>query len=191
LKDLSGKGHHGKLQQTQRVQGRQGQALKLDGQGRVTLPSVPSGLDPANKPFTVGAWCKPEQGDGVLISHGGGGQGFSLYLKDSVPHFALRSGGELFLVSGKTKLTLGEWVHLSADLKSTGNIRVLADGKPAASIKANAIRAKPKEGLTIGDDPGSSVGDYRGPLPFSGLIEDVRIYWGELDTEGLEAWAKK
>jgi len=189
--DQSGKGHHGQLQQAARIQGKQGQALKLDGQGRVTVSSVPASLDPANKPFAVGMWCKTQRPDGVLISHGGAGQGFSLYLEDGKPNFALRSGGEIFHVSGKTNLPLGEWVHLSADLKSTGDIRLLVNAKSAGSVKATAIRSKPKEGLTLGADPGSVVGGYQGPLPFSGLIEDVRIYWGELDVEALEAWATR
>jgi hypothetical protein len=33
------------------------------------------------------------------------------------------------------------------------------------------------------------VGNYKTPLNFRGLIEDARLYWGELGEEALEAWA--
>ncbi len=187
--DISGKGHHGKVQQAESAPGRQGRALKLTGQSEVALSPLPASFDPANKPFTVGAWCKPEQGDGMLISAGGGGQGFALYLRGSLPHFGVRAGGELAVVQGKNKLPPGQWTHLTGVFKASGEITLLVDGKPAGSAPASPIGRKPREGLTLGADPGSRVGDYDGPLPFRGLIEDARVYWGQLDPDAQKNWS--
>ena len=190
LPDQSGKGHAGKPQQVRRVKGLISDALRLDGQGQVTVGS-PRTLDPAQKGLTVGAWCRPENPDGVLISMGGGAQGFSLYLKDGVPHFALRSGGQMFDVQATNRISLAEWTHLAAMLHDNGSVQLLVNGKPAGSRKAQAIRSKPREGLTVGADPGGAVGDYAAPSSWHGLIEDVRLYWGQLDKDALEDWSTK
>lgn len=191
VSDASGQGHRGKLEHGERVAGRKGQALRLNGQGHLSVVSVPASLNPAQKPFTVGAWIRPEQPDGVVISWGGGAQGFSLYVEKGVPHFALRSGSELSAVRGQERVPPGAWTHLSAMLQASGELSLLVNGRSVGSTNAPPIRRKPAEGLTIGADPGSHVGDYAGPLPWQRLIEDVRLYWGEPDRATLQEWRSK
>jgi hypothetical protein len=190
LPDQSGKGHAGKAQRVQRVKGRKSDALQLDGTGQVAAGS-PRTLDPSKKGFTVGAWCKPEKADGVVLSMGGGAQGFSLYVKDGVPRFALRAGGKLFEAQAGPKIPVNEWTHLAVMLHDNGDLQMLVNGKPAGSKKAQAIRSKPHEGFTIGADPGGAVGDYTSPMPWHGLIEDPRVYWGQLDKDALEDWVAR
>jgi hypothetical protein len=43
----------------------------------------------------------------------------------------------------------------------------------------------------VGADLDSRVGDYESALGWNGLLEDVRVYWGELGKEALEEWAGK
>jgi len=186
-KDASGKGNDGTLRGGQFVAGRTGQALRLDGQGSV---SVAARLDPSAKPFTVGAWCKPDAADGVLIAQGGGSHGFALYLKEAQPHFAVRSAGTLAALAGREKLKLNQWVHLTGVLNARGELHLWIDGKDAGvSAKSGAIAARPADKLEVGNDSGSRVAEYGPATAWSGLIEDVRLYWGELETEQIEKWA--
>lgn len=189
--DASGRGHTATATQVQTVPGRKATALKLDGQGQLTLNPAPATLVPVEKGFTVGAWCQPEKADGVLVSLGGVRHGFSLYLREGRPHFALRSAGRLFTVAAKQKVPLNTWTHLAVRLQPTATLQVLVHAEPVGSTTASALVAVPAEGLTVGADPGSAVGDYAGPLPWAGLIEDLRLYWGQLDTAALETWANR
>ena len=188
VKDISGKANHGKLVGGEVTTGLRGKALKLAGQGEV---EVLGRLDSSSKPFTVGAWCKPESGDGVLISQGGGSHGFAIYLRSGLPHFAVRSGGTLAVAAGMEKLPEGEWVHLSGLLMARGEISLRVNGKEVAKAKSAAIAAKPFDKMEIGDDSSNRVSDYGAATAWRGLIEDVRLYWGELDVETFSRWAGK
>ncbi len=186
VKDASGRGNDGRLSSGEVVAGRKGRALKLAGQGSV---AVEGRLDSSMKPITVGAWCRPEAADGVILSQGGGSHGFALYLRDGVPQFAVRSQGKLSLVSGKDKLRLGEWAHLSGTLNDLGEIQLRVEGKLVASAVSGPIAAKPFDKMEVGNDSSNRVSEYGAATGWKGLIEDVRVYWGELDSEKLEAWA--
>lgn len=168
------------------VTGRRGKALKFDGQGSVVVGAK---LDPSGKPFTVGAWCRPESADGVIIAQGGGSHGFALYVKDGLPQFAVRSRGTLSVVGGKEILVPGQWAHLTGLLNARGEIRLRVNGKVVGMAKSGAIAAKPADGLSIGDDTGSKVGAYGAATAWRGLLEDARVYWGELDVEAIESWS--
>ncbi len=188
VKDISGKANHGKLVGGEVTTGLRGKALKLAGQGEV---EVLGRLDSSSKSFTAGAWCKPESGDGVLISQGGGSHGFAIYLRNGLPYFAVRSGGTLAVAAGMEKLPVGEWVHLSGLLMARGEISLRVNGKEVAKAKSAAIAAKPFDKMEIGDDSSNRVSDYGAATAWRGLIEDVRLYWGELDVETFNRWAGK
>jgi len=188
VKDISGKSNDGKLMGGEVTPGLRGKALKLAGQGKV---EVLGRLDSSSKPFTTGAWCKPESGDGVLISQGGGSHGFAIYLRNGMPHFAVRSGGTLAMAAGTEKLPEGEWVHLSGMLMARGEIVLRVNGKEVAKAKSAAIAAKPFDKMEVGDDSSNRVSDYGTATAWQGLIEDVRLYWGELDVETFNRWTGK
>jgi len=188
VKDSSGKGNDGKSSGGEAAMGRKAKALKLDGQASIAFGTR---LDPSGKPFTVGAWCKPESADGVIIAQGGGSHGFALYLKEGMPQFAVRSRGALSVVSGKEKLAPGEWTHLAGVLNARGELHLRVNGKHAAMTKGGAIAVKPADGLSVGDDTGSKVGVDGNSTAWRGLLEDVRLYHGELDVESIESWAAK
>jgi hypothetical protein len=65
------------------------------------------------------------------------------------------------------------------------------NGKDVGTKKSGAIAVKPSDGLSIGDDTGSKVGIYGAATAWRGLLEDARLYWGELDSEAIENWATK
>jgi len=191
VKDSSPKGHSAKSTGAAAVAGRKGRAFSFSGDGAVAIADTPATLNAARKPFTVGAWCKPESNNGVVISLGGAAHGFSLYVQDGAPCVAVRAGGQLATVRGKTNLVTGEWTHLAAILGAGGEVRLLVNGNLAGSAKSGGIQAKPRDGLTLGADPGSRVGAYNSDLRWRGLIEDARLYWGELDRDELDEWSAK
>jgi arylsulfatase A-like enzyme len=146
-------------------------------------------LDPAGKPITVGAWCTPAEGDGVVLAQGGASTGYTLYLKGGQPHFGVRSGGTLKEAVGQGKLTLGMKVHLAGILDENLELHLYVNGKEVARGRGHFLSGKPADPLTIGRDGGSAVGEYDPPLPFQGELKDIRIYWGGLGLPELRKWA--
>ncbi len=146
-------------------------------------------LDPSAKPLTVGARCRPKAGDGVLVAHGGGSLGYSLYLKGGVPRFAIRSEGLLVEVAGKQALPMNQSIHVAGVLDVESKLRLYVDGRCVARADGQFIAQKPADGLSIGADAGSFVAKYENPMPFKGELTDIRIYWGALDDASLRTWA--
>ncbi len=148
------------------------------------------GIDPALKPFTVGATCKPAAADGVLIADGGASEGFSLYLKDGKPRFAIRSGDQLFQVVGPNALALNRSANVVGMLSPDSKLRLFVDGNPAGTADGMPISRRPFDGLSLGQDSGSLVGEYDTRLKFEGELSDLRIYWGTLDEAAIRNWAQ-
>ena len=161
--------------------------MKFSGDGAVVVQPSPPSLDPTYRPLTVGAWCKPESGDGVIVAHGNRTFGYSLYLKDRAPHFAVRLSGLLLEVRGEKPVELDEWVHLAATINPSGQVTLLVAGRPAATLRqGHFVTQPPREALNVGADLGRPVGEYEAPMQFDGLIRDVRVYWGVLGD--MHSW---
>ncbi len=151
-----------------------------------TMPRI----DPSLKPFTVGAACKPTALNGVLLADGGASQGFSLYLKDGKPHFAIRSADQLFEVIGSDTVKLNQPVNIVGMLLPDATLRLFVNGQPAGTAPGMAISRRPADGLSLGQDSGSFVGEYDTSLKFQGELSDLRIYWGTLDEAAVREWAQ-
>ena len=141
--------------------------------------------DVVNKPFSVGLWITPRSGNGVAVALGGASHGFSLFLQDGVPHFAIRCAGELFVVKARQPVPLNERAHIAGVLHANGNIQLIVNGKAAGSTPAGPITARPRDGFSIGSDTGSAVGAYDAPFALDGATEAVRVYAGEVPIEEL------
>jgi arylsulfatase A-like enzyme len=176
---------------TQIVEGIRGKAVELSGEGAVASRPSSEQLDPEYKPITLGAWCKPNSKDGVIVAQGGQSLGYSLYLRGGVPFFAIRSDGQLKKVRGK-RIIENEWTHVAAILDVEGKGQIYLNGAPAGKQrKLSFVTDRPADGLSVGADTGSLVSDYETPTPYSGLLEDVRVYWGHLDDAALRKWAAR
>ena len=188
--DTSSRAHHGKRQNVQPAEGRRGgKALDFGEEGLIRIQPAPAELNPMYRPLTVGAWCKPERADGVIAAHGNQMFGYSLYLKDGVPHFLTTATGLTFEVTGPQKLPLGKWVHLAATVDGNARITLLVNGRPVDRLhRGFFVSQPPRDGFAVGADERLTVGDYEGPMHYSGLIEDFRLYWGALDPAGFEEW---
>ena len=113
--------------------------------------------------------------------------GHALYLDKGLPVFAVRSGGQLAKAAGTAKIPDG-WIHLAGVLTSDQKVLIYVNGTPVGSAKASGlVTADPQDGLEIGADDESSVGDCIGPAAFSDLIDEVRVYHRTLSREDVLA----
>ncbi len=190
VKDQSGNGHDARRRQVTVTAGRKGKAFQFNGKAMLVIPTMPESLDPTYRPLVVGAWCKPQAADGVILSHGNGTFGYSLYLKEGKPRFVVRLSRLKMEVVGPEQVALDRWVHLAAAADAKRQLTLFVDGRPVARLKeGHLVTQRPREGLAVGGDPGRPVGDYSSPCGFTGLIEDVRLYWGPVDESTLRNWA--
>jgi len=147
-------------------------------------------LNPGNKPLTVEAWVKSGKQSGVVLARGGNSLGYVLYLQGGRPRFALRVGGQLSSVVAEQNLT-GRWAHIAGVLTSGKMLQIYVDGELAASKEVASLPTDdPAEAMQIGADEGSIVGDYGGELPFTGLIDEVRVYRRALSQSQIEDHAQ-
>ncbi|MDH7482511.1 MAG: sulfatase-like hydrolase/transferase [Armatimonadota bacterium] len=177
--DVSGHGNKGILHGGQFVEEGGRKVLKLEKGDYIDVSSSPA-LNPCMTPWTIEALIKGKEG--VVIAQGGASFGYSLYLDGGIPRFALRSEETLTEIAGNNPIG-NDWVRLTAAIRKHG-IELYVDGKLVASTgNAGLLPAKPHEGLQIGMDTGSLVGSYSKSIPYSGLIEYVRIWAGEHKIE--------
>jgi Concanavalin A-like lectin/glucanases superfamily len=164
-------------------------ALRFEGAGHLSV--APSArLDPSRSPIVLGAWIDPTVSKGVIVAIGGETSGLSLYLKDGVPTFAVRSKGKLTLARAERRATAGRWTHLMGVLGADGRIRVWVDGRASGdAAQAELLGVRPKDGLSIGADTGTPVGDYPDEQPYSGRLRDVRFYRGVPTEKELRTWS--
>lgn len=136
-------------------------------------------LNPTGKPLAVEAWVKADKPKGVIVANGGPAHGYALFLEQGRPHFAIRVKDDPFVVSAKQKVA-GGWMHLAGVLTADKKLKVYVDGELAATGEAGGfIAEEPAQAMEVGADAGSEgVGKYNGPTPFTGLIDQVRVYYG-------------
>ena len=136
----------------------------------------PKSMNPAGKPLTVEAWVRADKQNGVVIARGGPADGFALVLTRGRPQFIVRSGSAASQVNADQRI-VGKWTHLAGVLTQDKNLQLFVNGQLAGTSHATAlISTDPKQGLEIGADLTSAVGDYQAPYGFNGLIDEPRIY---------------
>ncbi|MBC8138604.1 MAG: arylsulfatase [Fibrella sp.] len=139
----------------------------------------------ANRPLTIRCDVLPttEDSTGVILAQGGNQRGYALHLKAGVPIFSVRENGKLYAIAA-TKVTTGRF-SLEARLAKDGAMTLAVDRKVVARGKASGmITAQPKDGLSIGEDTLSPVGDYSAPNSFRGKVENVRVDTGGDGPDG-------
>jgi hypothetical protein len=192
LRDQSENENDGIAHDVEIVRSERGAAGLFDGRGYVELETSSSDLKalrPNEKSLTVGGWARPDASDGVVASFGGQIEGFSLYLRDGIPEFAIRGLGQQSVVSGSERLPRNEWAHLAATLTADRQLRLYVNGKRVAATKAaRFIESVPRDRFLVGADLRSSVGNTG--ASWRGLLDDVRVYWGVLGDSALDKWAR-
>jgi hypothetical protein len=196
VSDGSGRGHTGTIVGGTIVSGKRKPAIQLAGAGQVATDSLGHDVELAGRALTVGAMCRPGTPDGVIASMGDATDGFSLYLKDGVPHFAVRSQGVLHEVVETDPVDLDQWVHLAGVIGEKGEITLLVNAFPAVKASEASFLARTPAGpFAVGAGGTTPVGAYPAGLGWSGLLEDVRLYVGAISREThrdlLGDWANR
>jgi hypothetical protein len=112
--------------------------------------------------------------DGVILAQGGRQRGYALHLQEGKPVFSVRENEKLSSIMAPDAVE-GRF-SLEAHLAKDGAMTLAVNGKIVARGSApGLITAQPVDGLSIGEDTQSAVGDYTSPHPLKGKVENVRI----------------
>ena len=189
--DTSGNRRDGTLVGVSPADGRKGKAFRFDGRGMIRFRPKPPDLDPTFRPLTVGAWCRPESGDGIVFSHGNERFGYALYLKGGRPTFTVRIYGLPYTAAASSPVSNGEWAHLAGTIDPEGRLAVWVNGKAAGRLDEVAfVSQNSRAAIRAGADPSNRIGEYTTAPSFKGLMEDVRLYWGAMTPAQLRSWAR-
>ncbi|RMH05548.1 MAG: DUF4976 domain-containing protein [Planctomycetota bacterium] len=142
-------------------------------------------------PLALGVFVTPpaEEADGVIVAHGGASFGYALWLDRGRPCFAVRDQGRLFAIRAPERLPAGRECHLAAALGADGRLELFLDGDRVAAGAGHVLGLNPQEGMAIGSDPGSAVGDYEPPFPFPGRLRELVLWQGEPPAGFAARWA--
>ncbi|MHC4541210.1 MAG: LamG-like jellyroll fold domain-containing protein, partial [Planctomycetota bacterium] len=194
-RDSSGNGNHGTLTgDPEWVAGKIGGALQFDGQGaeRVLLGS----FDVTGNAISIACWFKADNldtpgNDPRMVSKAIGGSNDQHWFMVSssrqsgikVLRFRLRTDGVTSEIKADTTtgtIELDTWIHVTTTWDGA-TMRIYKNGVEVGSLaKGGTLSAGPAVNVAIGNQP--TVGDDR---PFSGLIDDVRIYTRALTPEEI------
>lgn len=179
IRDDSAQKNELKAQGVSIYQGREGKAGVFDGKAFIDIPKRPW-LNPAVNAWTIEATFKADKPDGVILAQGGETNGYSLYLDNGKLRFVIAGIGEQTIVSSDQVIT-GNWVTVRAGFDEKNAFLNVEGQPPAQEHVKQAIARMPAEGLQIGADLGSQVSGEQRPK-FTGLIESVRIYSGQMPS---------
>lgn len=121
---------------------------------------------------------------GVLIAHGDGTGGYSLYLENGYLIHDLNIGGNHQLLKSAHPLTKGRHElsmrmrrNRNADNSISGTATLLVDGAEVASMQTDFIFSLmiSWSGLDVGFDRGTTVGSYASPFNFTGTLIKVTV----------------
>ncbi len=141
-----------------------------------SFPKTPS-LSPEGKPITIEAWVTATRPGGAIVARGGPAEGFALTLEDGRPVFMVRSATQLSTIIGPQSI-IGGWHHIVGVLTPEREMRLYVDGQRVAAGKSKGLLTKdPAQGLEVGADAQSAVGEYNVPHQFTGIVDEVRLYF--------------
>ncbi len=182
--DVSGGGNDGTNLGCPAVPGRFGKALRFS-KGRYVEIGVPPAIPIAHRRFTVTAWAKPEAGTGVIVARGGAWCGFSLYIKQGIPKFALHRtrNGPSFIAAAEKPIPMNQWVFLAGVVRKK-RIELYVGGRLAAKARIRGLLpSNCGQGMEIGFDVANSPAEITDP--FQGVIDDVRVYSKALGSQEI------
>jgi outer membrane protein assembly factor BamB len=142
---------------------------------------TPKTLNPKGKALAIEAWIKADKGDGVIVARGGPKDGFALTIEKGRPRFHIRATDKLTSIGSRERI-VGKWHHLAGVLSEDKSMKLYLDGRLVAKGEASALLGTdPIQSLDIGADNLTAVGSYNSPFNFTGLIDEVRLHFGEVD----------
>jgi arylsulfatase A-like enzyme len=147
-------------------------ARYFDGNSYIDVDKSPA-LHCAGTPWSVEVKILAEKPDGAILSYGGTGNGYSLFLKDGKPGFAVRTGGQVFIALSETSVEGS--VTLKGTITPEKKAELYVNGQKSASVVLpNFIAANPVRALQIGSDEHGFVSGFLLP-DFKGWIQRIEI----------------
>ncbi|MEA3211251.1 MAG: hypothetical protein QOE70_4308 [Chthoniobacter sp.] len=144
---------------------------KRRGKPTASEPATPQ---IANRPLTIQCDVETSTKDGVILAQGGREIGYALHLAGGRPVFTVHSGGGPVYIIGKTAVS-GKF-SLRATLDADAGMALFVNGEKVAEGKTHGlIPRQPKDGLSIGKDDLTAVGDYAAPNALQGEVTNVKI----------------
>lgn len=138
--------------------------------------------DISRVPFRIEAEVSDATRGGVIASQGAQVQGWSLFVRDRKPVFAVRRDRALLELSSE-RAVADDPVTIAGELHADGTARLLIDGvEVARGAAGGTIPTVPNDPLIVGDDKMGAVGSYRTPWPFRGSVQRARLTVGNLGT---------
>jgi arylsulfatase A len=134
----------------------------------------------AGKTLLITCEVKPKSSNAIVVAQGGSDSGYSLYLDDGIPAFAVRENGKLYTVTAVA--VPGKTYGIEARLQSDGTMTLSIDNQPAAKGKAaGLIKQQPRESMCVGFDNGAPVAKYKGnpKVRFKGSISGLKVVTAE------------
>ncbi len=125
--------------------------------------------------FTISAQIDAKDPKGVILAQGGRANGYALFVQDGKLALAMRVKRELTVVTATKPLEAGSR-KVGAKITADGSVTLTVDGETIGTGKApNLLPQQPGEGLTIGNDGRTLVGDYQGTDTFTGKVESATV----------------
>lgn len=161
-------------------------AARRSGNTNMVRVAKSATLNPTNSPLAVEAWVNSASANGVVVAHGGPAVGYSLWLKAGRPQFSVRtSGEELTTISAKGRVT-GKWTHLVGVIQKNKELKLYVNGElKSEGTVARLIPSDPAQSLEVGADDQGPVAEYASPNAIQGVIDEVRVFQGELTPEDV------
>ncbi|MCL2305846.1 MAG: sulfatase-like hydrolase/transferase [Planctomycetaceae bacterium] len=147
----------------------------FDGKTWITIEKSDA-FECGDAPWRVEAEIIAEAPDGVIMSQGGLNHGYSLYLKDGKPAFAVRIGGEIHSVTGEYRIEGN--TTLSGTLTSKKQLVLQVNGKTVAQKNVpDLIYDTPVDPPIVGNDLSGKVSGLDLPA-FKGKMKRIAVYRG-------------
>ncbi len=165
------------------ITGRVGGALNFNNDGStseyVEVPDAPSLEFDQGKAFSIAAWVRGPAsqlgGAGLLVKGGGALTAqYGLDVFNGAYRFYVRNGSGGSVVAVSSVAPNNRWQHIAATFDSAvGTMNLYVNGTLAGSAAAPTTLLANYSPLSIGSRYSGTAG-Y--DLPFSGVIDDVRVY---------------
>lgn len=128
----------------------------------------------ANRPLRIRCRVTPSGGNGVILAHGGDRYGYALHLVTGNLFFTVRVAGEPTTVKA-CKTPTGK-LDIVAKLTANAEMILRINGELAATGQApGLIPVQLVDGLSLGQDTATAVGDSAAPFPLEGQVEEYAV----------------
>lgn len=139
--------------------------------------TVPAAAAPqiASTPFTVTADVVPDGSDGVIVAQGGSQTGWAIYIQQGKLKFTTRVRGQETTFEADAP-PAGQAANIGATLLGDGSMRLhLGQDLPQVVMAPSTIPNRPGDGLEVGRDAKSPVGNYEAPFGWTGQVLGVTV----------------